>query len=142
MHGGIYLPPTKVTYYSVVEKPTLVRDMLVPIAKQVILNNKGADKTIIYCRRLSEVADVYEDLKLYLRHHLTFPESASSYLQKYCLVDMHTSCIEKELKAKIVQSFVDSQSNLCVVVASSAFGMGLDCECVRAVVHWGGIPRY
>ena len=50
---------------------------------------------------------------------------------------MFTSCTENSLKYKIVQSFVDSHSNLRVVVASSAFGMGLDCECVREIIHWG-----
>lgn len=127
----IYLPPTKTNiYYSVVDKLTLLSDMLVPIAEQLSLKNKNADK-------INEVADVYEGFKSLLGTKLTFPESAPTYLQKYRLVDMFTSCIEKDLKTKIVRSFITPLSNLRVVVASSAFGMGLDCECVRKVIHWG-----
>ena len=137
----VYLPPTKTNiYYSVVDKPVLVYDMFIPIAEELISRNKSADKAIIYCRRLSEVADIYEEFKSYLGSKLTYPETAPNYLQKYRLVDMYTSCIEQDLRPKIVKSFINPLSNLRVVVASSAFGMGLDCECVRSVIHWGPSP--
>ena len=134
----IYLPPTKTNIcYFVATKPDKQSEILIPIVQELIQKNKNTEKKIIYYRYLNEVADIYERLKLLLGDKLTFPTCAPSYLQKFRLVDTFTSCTENSLKYKIVQSFVDSHSNLRVVVASSAFGMGLDCECVREVIHWG-----
>ena len=73
---------------------------------------------------------MYEEFKYLLGERTV---GAPAYLQKYRMVDMYTSCIDSELKFKIVQSFVDPGSTLRVVV----FGMGLDCECVLEVILWG-----
>ena len=111
--------------------------MVDPIAQQLACKGKNTNKVIIYCRRLDEVADVYEEFKYLLGERMTQPFGAPAYIQKYRMVDMYTSCIECELKFKIVQSFVDPGSTLRDVVASTAFGMGLECECVREVIHLG-----
>ena len=45
---------------------------------------------------------------------------------------MHTSKGDS-----ILQSFVSSDSCLRVVIATVAFGMGLDCLNIQRVYHWG-----
>ena len=50
---------------------------------------------------------------------------------------MFTKCSEPHLKERIVSGFVNPQSRLQVVIATVAFGMGLDCPCVREIIHWG-----
>ena len=49
---------------------------------------------------------------------------------------MFTKCSEPHLKERIVSGFVNPQSRLQVVIATVAFGMGLDCPCVREIIHW------
>lgn len=53
------------------------------------------------------------------------------------LVDKYDACTAPSVKNHIVQSFSDPQGVLRVVVATIAFGMGLDCPNVRHVIHWG-----
>ena len=36
-----------------------------------------------------------------------------------------------------MSAFVNPQSRLCVVIATVAFSMGVDCPCVREIIHWG-----
>ncbi len=40
------------------------------------------------------------------------------------------------VKNKLLKQFTSS-STLRVIVATSAFGMGVDCPDVRQVIHWG-----
>ena len=93
-------------------------------------------KMLIYCRKHLEVAEIYE-----IFHHLmgvmfSSPAGAPN-LVKYRLVDMYTQCTEKCVKNEDVSHFVDPNSKLRIVIATTAFGMGLDCPCVREVLHWG-----
>ena len=53
------------------------------------------------------------------------------------LVDMFTACTTPVVKETILQSFCNSSRILPVVIATVAFGMGLDCPNVRRVIHWG-----
>lgn len=133
----IYLPPTKKNiYYSVKTKLTML-EVIQPIVEELQSRNKYADKMILYCRRLNEVADMYEEFKSLLGEEFCYPKSSPFSLQRHRLVEMYTGCTEKMLKQKIVEAFVNPTSTLRVVVATTAFGMGLDCNCVRQVIHWG-----
>jgi len=48
-------------------------------------------------------------------------------LVKYRLSGMYTTCTYSATKEAIVKTICDASSPLCVVVATIAFGMGLDC---------------
>jgi len=51
---------------------------------------------------------------------------------------MYTRCTEAEVKEGIiVRSFCDLHGKMRPVIATIAFGMGLDCHNVRQILHWG-----
>ena len=56
---------------------------------------------------------------------------------RFCLVDMFTVCTEKSVKNTIIHNITQADSPLRVVVATVAFGMGLDSPNIRRIVHWG-----
>lgn len=58
-------------------------------------------------------------------------------LAMFRLVDMFTACTRPDVKEAILKAFCDPKGLLRVVVATVAFGMGLDCPNVRRVIHWG-----
>lgn len=53
---------------------------------------------------------------------------------------MFTACTHSNVKEIILKQFRNPDSCLRVVVATIAFGTGLDCPNVRHVVHWGLPP--
>ena len=58
-------------------------------------------------------------------------------IARFRLVDMFTACTISSVKESILRMFCED-SVLRIVVATVAFGMGLDCPNVRHIVHWGG----
>lgn len=52
--------------------------------------------------------------------------------------EMFTACTLKDVKDSILYNFVKPTGVLRVVIATVAFGMGLDCPDVCHIVHWGG----
>lgn len=42
-----------------------------------------------------------------------------------------------DLKEKLLQSFCQAGSKLRIVIATTAFGLGIDCPDIRRVYHWG-----
>ena len=50
---------------------------------------------------------------------------------------MYCKCTEVNVKESIIQNFCDPKGSVRVIIATIAFGMGLDCPDVRQTVLWG-----
>ena len=58
---------------------------------------------------------------------------------RFRIVDMFSHCTNESVKNTILFRF-KRQSSLRVVVATVAFGMGIDSRDVRQIIHWG-VPQ-
>ena len=118
----VYLPPTKTNvFYSVVKKRDL-RDVVLSIGHKLERDGQNFPKMLIYCRKHLEVAEIYEIFHHLMGAKFTNPAGAPN-LVKYRLVDMYTQCTEKCVKNEVVSRFVDPNSKLRIVIATTAFGM-------------------
>ena len=120
--------------YMVVQFSTLEQTFH-PIAQRLLKEGLKSSRMIVYCRSFGDCSDIYLLLKRYLGMHFTVPPHAPD-LPRYRLVDMYLSCTDQEVKDEIIRLFC-IDSNLRVVVATIAFGIGIDCPDVRQVVHFG-----
>ena len=50
---------------------------------------------------------------------------------------MYTRASKVGMKEKVLTSFCDPKGRLRIVLATTAFGMGVDCADVRVSYHWG-----
>ena len=132
----VYRPPAKCNIaYTVHSKPS-IESSVMPVCNKLLKEGSNCAKVLIYCRKYDEVSLMYSMFRQQLGAHFTNPEGAVN-LVKYRLVDMFSKCTETQVKNEIVTAFVNPASNLRVVIATVAFGMGLDCPCVRQIIHWG-----
>lgn len=107
-----------------------------PIARALKVNQTSFAKTIIFCQRVEDCSSLYLFFKDILGDQFTFPNDAPD-LPQFRLVDMYTSCVEKEIKESISASIASAQSPLRVIIATVAFGMGVDVPDIRNIIHFG-----
>ena len=92
-------------------------------------------RMIIYGKSFSVCADIYLFFRAQLGKSITEPTSAPD-LSRFRLVDVFTSVTDQQQKDGIINAFT-RDTQLRVVIATIAFGMGIDCPDVREIVHVG-----
>ena len=125
-------------HYSVLrtQTPGDMEKELTPLIEELRQKRKEMERVIIYCRTYDMCSMIYLFFKSQLGPERTEPVGTVD-LARFRLVDMFTACTTANVKTTILESFSKSNSNLRIVVATVALGMGLDCPDIRRVIHWG-----
>ena len=114
---------------------TTVEDLTDDICKEFSEKRTEFPKTILYVRTYKDCIKVYQLLKTKMAAEFT--ESVGyPNLSGYRLVEMYTRILPVEKKDEVLISF-SSNTNLRLVIATTAFGMGVDIQDVTRVIHWG-----
>ena len=131
------ISPHKKNIVYIVGNNTSVEEFVNDLASSLRVLRKEMPKTVVFCQRYEECSKMYRLFRHYLGDNFTEPPGISHRIASVRLVDMYTKCQEKDVKEEIIQSFCDPQGCLRIVIATIAFGMGLDCPDIRQVIHWG-----
>lgn len=133
----VAIPPERdnITYLSKPSKKN-VSD-LQWLLDDIISNGKHSKKVIVYCRNVLSCSSLFSHFALELK-------DMDKELQERRTAMFHRSTAETN-KLHVMQEFPGKDSNLRVVFATIAFGMGIDIPDVDIVVHWGaprGLEQY
>ena len=71
------------------------------------------------------------------RGHEVFEPVGAPNFSRVLMVDMFTRVNTQEKRDQIVERFKTINCTLRVLIATTAFGMGVDCPDIRKVFHWG-----
>ena len=93
-------------------------------------------KTVIFCRKLDDSSLLYVSLRKTLGEYFTFPIGYPD-CQPYRVIDMFTRACKVEMKEAILKTFSEVGGKLRVVIATTAFRMGIDCSDIERIIHWG-----
>lgn len=113
-----------------------LEETFAPLVEEVKQLRTNIDKIIIFCRTHDDCSHMYLFITSRLGKECFQPVGAPN-LARFRIVDMFTSCTHPQVKDSILQSFSQPNGILRVVIATVAFGMGLDCPNVRRIFHWG-----
>ena len=106
-----------------------------PVVERSKLERAKMPRMIIYGKSFGMCADIYLFFRAKLGDSITEPLHAPN-LARFRMVDVFTSVTDQHQKDGIINAFT-RDSQLRVVIATVAFGMGIDCPDVRQIVHIG-----
>jgi len=91
-------------------------------------------RTIVYCQTIKQCCIIYSVLKGMLGHKL-YSNSAND--PRHVLLEMLHSCTPDKNKDTILDTIQKEESLIRMLVATIAFGMGVDCKGVHRTIHFG-----
>ena len=133
----IYKCPSKENIaYSVyyMEKGRSPEDYFGWLIKELEELRDNTTRTIIYCQTIKQCGLIYSTFKAILgcKFYLNGESDPDRVL-----VEMLHSCSPEKNKQLILKAFQDENSPIRVLVATMAFGMGVDCKGVNRTIHFG-----
>ena len=105
---------------------------------QELKEHKGlTERTIIYCQTIKVTTFLYSFFMSELGDDMYFDNSGDP---KKRTVEMFHSRIDDRNRDHILESMGEPNGSVRVLIATIAYGMGIDCKNVKTVLHYG--PSY
>jgi ATP-dependent DNA helicase RecQ len=111
-----------------------IRTLLSEIIENVKSKGISASRTIIYCQTRKQCAILYHVFATNLG--TSFYKDAVPNCKKR-LVEMYHAGTPKAVKQHISKNLSSDEGHIRILIATIAFGMGIDCKQVNRIIHFG-----
>lgn len=121
----------------IVQPKQQLEDFSTELARNIEIKKLEYPKTIVFCRNYGDCTSLYYTIMEKLGRNATNPPgNRYSSLVEYRYITMYTSAATVEMKEKVMSLF-SGESSMRLIIATTAFSMGVDCPDVRQIIHWG-----
>ena len=132
----IALPPTRDNImYQVLPKIT-IEDLTTTLCKELRAERATFPKTVMFVRSCADCSNLYKFIRAKLGPDFTVPSGYPDHY-KFRMVEMFTRICTINKKEQILISFKSAESPLRLIIATIAFGLGIDCRDIEKIIHWG-----
>ena len=124
----IGLPPHRSNMSFIVQPYVSIIELGNHLMGKFLNNYPDVQKMVIYCQSLNISSQLYKYLVVLLRQRHGEPSAR--------IIDMFNKACSVKKREEVLKLFCKDDV-LRVIIASSAFGMGVDCPNIRTVIHLG-----
>ena len=132
----VALPPDRGNIFYTLEPKIDLERLSEDLCYGLCRKRTAYPKTVVFVRRYRDCSDLYIALTRKLGEDMTDPPGYPN-LSEYRLFDMFSSVHTSEKKEQVISSFLGTGMKLRLIIATSAFGLGIDCSDIRQIFHWG-----
>lgn len=126
-------PNRKNIAYSVQAVSGGANNTFAPFIEDLRKNGTRTDRVIVYCQAIKVVVHVYGVFKGDLGDDMYVTQGDP----KSTMVEMYHSRIDELNQENIVSDLAKSDGNIRILIATIAYGMGVNCQGVKAIIHYG-----
>ena len=106
------------------------------VVEEIRHANINTPKTVIFCQSFTNCYQLYDKIRTKLKADFTYPSGYPDF-HAFRLVEMYHGGCMPYVREQILKTFTSITSHVRVVIATSSFGMGIDCPDIYKVIHWG-----
>ena len=106
------------------------------LADELLTLREKFPKTVLFCRTLLECGEIYGRLKRQLGENITEPPGLPNIIE-FRLINLFTAATTPEMREMVLAEFCKTETILRLVIATSAFGLGVDCPDITRIINWG-----
>ena len=117
-----------------IDNSTPMADNFRYLADEMKSKSSNTKRTIIYCQTIKQCSLIYNIFNLELGDLIYFGGIKDP---RNRMVEMLHSNTPQGVKQHVMDMFSDSDSHLRILVATIAYGMGVNCKNVTRVIHFG-----
>ena len=107
------------------------------LARELLEKRSTASKTVVFCRSLNHCANMCMEMKKLLGRNITEPPGLPDTILQYRLVDVFTAASDNDMREEVLMEFCKKDSTLRLLIASTAFGLGVDCMDISRIINYG-----
>ncbi len=111
-----------------------IADHFTSVCEDIKENGRKATRTIIYCQTIFQCSLLYKSLSERLGNDCY---EGNDCLPQNRRIEMLHSQTPFSVKEHVMEQFGDSTGYLRILIATIAYGMGVNCKSVTRIIHFG-----